>query len=308
LEWILAFATQDQSFVSDSCVARNGVMFNRRRCSEEISTMRKVLSSLLHREVFAALFALLHSVWDSTRSGAFRCLSKLVIVGQSRKIELPMEYQATEERNALQTRGVYLASSPRQREADTGARMLAYLYMSLDCEIDRDRYLNSLVDLLQSRLSSMKDELKSILKGTSGTEERGDGRDLPLAHGIIHAVRLAVEHRRTLTRHQGTGSNSVNTSLFERMIEVFCQGIQVSLAVVADVRDGEMIEGMDDEIAVDERKKVKDKSSGSTPLMNVNTGAIGANGVISSITAKDEQEAKAKLAMQRIVVSIPNAP
>ena len=92
----------------------------------------------------------------------------------------------------------------------------------------------------------MKDELKSILKGTSGTEERGDGRDLPLAHGIIHAVRLAVEHRRTLRRHLGTGSNTVNTGLLERMIEVFCQGIQVSLAVVADVRDGEMIKGMDD--------------------------------------------------------------
>jgi hypothetical protein len=46
----------------------------------------------------------------------------------------------------------------------------------------------------------MKDELKSILKGISGAEERGDGRDLPLAHGIIHAVRLVVEHGRTLTK------------------------------------------------------------------------------------------------------------
>jgi hypothetical protein len=47
-----------------------------------------------------------------------------------------MEYQATEECNALQARAVFLASSPRQREADTGAPMLAYLYISLDCEIE----------------------------------------------------------------------------------------------------------------------------------------------------------------------------
>lgn len=300
VELVLSFVTQDQSFVSDSCVVRNGIVFNRQRLPEEIITMENIARCLLHRELFAALFALLHSPWDNTRAGAFRCLSKLVILAQAKNIQLPTEYSASDERSALEARGVYLASSPRQREADTGARILAYLYISLDSETDRDLYLGILVDLLQSRLLSMKEELQCILKGTG---ERGDGGGLPLAHGIIHSVRLAVEHRRILKRHRANVASSMSSSIFERMMRVFCQGIQVSLAVVADVREGEMVEGMDDEIAFNEKTPLEGASSRSTPL-NVNTGAIGANGVISSISTTDELEAKARLIMQRIVVSI----
>jgi hypothetical protein len=88
------------------------------------------------------------------------------------------------------------------------------------------------------------------------------------------------------------------------MIEVYCKSIQLSLAVVADVRDGEMIEGMDDQIALrgDESKASKANDSRSTPL-NVNTGAIGANGTFTKLT---NSETERRLAIQRIVVSSPS--
>jgi hypothetical protein len=307
LECILTFAIQDQSYSGDNCVLKSGVIFKRRRKSEENGTMMAVLRALLHREVIAALFALLHSIWDNTRSVAFRFLSKLVIAGQSKMLLLPSEYHATIERTALQARGVYLASSPRQREADTGARILAFLYMSLDSESDRDQYLSSLVDLLQSRLSSMRDKLNAVLEGSArieNSEDGGDGQDLPLAHGIIHAVRLAIDHHRILKRHRGTSSNYVNSTLYEKMIKIFSEAIQLSLSVVADVRDGEMIEGMDSEIPLgsDATKSKGSNNQRSIPL-NVNTGAIGANGILSKLSSSDEQQAKNKLAMQRIVVS-----
>ena len=294
VECILAFVTQEQSYSSASGVARNGILFSRRRRPAEIITMEKMLECLLCRETFSSLFGLLHSIWDQTRSGAFRCLSGLVIAAQTKGIKLPSEFNASEERAAFMARGLYLASSPRQREADCGARIMAYLYLSLDSENERDNYLSSLVDLLECRLGSMKDELKAIMKGSQNDQ------DLPLAHGIIQAIRLAVAHRRLLRQHKIAGSEKINSSLFERMIEVHCQGIKVSLAVVADVRDGEVIEGMEDEIGTKQSGK---NVSGSTPL-NVNTGAIGANGAFSSVSAKNEHENKERLAIQRIIVSI----
>ena len=302
LDSVLAFATQDQCFNSDSCVVRNGSVFSRRRSSNELATMRHILACLVSREVFACLFALLHSVWDNTRLGAFRSLSKLVIVAEKNTIALPLEYDAECERTKLHVRAVFLASSPRQREADTGARILAYLYMSHRSEEEKNRYLGGLIDLVQARLLSMKESLKVILGGATNVQEHFSGNHLPLAHGIIHAMRLTVEHRRVLRKHLGENLATPSAAIFEHMTNVYCQGIQLSLSVVADVREGEMIDGMDDDMPFPRQSNTFGKSNESTPL-NVNTGAIGANGTFSTITASDS-ETMQRYAMQRIVVRL----
>ena len=147
------------------------VIFNCRRHPIEVETMNKILKTLLSTEMFAVLFALLHSIWDNTRSVAFHFLSKLVVTAQSFGVHLPTEYYATKERHALKARAVFLASSPRQREADTGARILAFLYFSLEHDADRDSFLSGLVELIKSRISSMKEKLRYVLNHDMSIEK-----------------------------------------------------------------------------------------------------------------------------------------
>jgi hypothetical protein len=303
LECLLTFVTQDQSYSSDNCVARNGKWDQRRRAPVEVRTMRQILSALLDREIFAALFALLHSVWDNTRAVAFRFLTKLVIAGQSQNVELPIEYSSDENRKFMQARAIYLASSPRQREADTGARMLAFLYISLPSGEERSSYLAHLLGRLEYRLSAMADALGSVLSGAPCTNSTKDGRDLPLAHGIIHATRLAIEHNRTMRKHRCKSSGDVNDGLYKRMIGEFCKAIQLSLAVVADVREGEVVDGVDADVLVGTSEALNKTGTSATTPLNVNTGAIGANGTVSSFKSTDGQESDRRLAVQRVVVS-----
>jgi hypothetical protein len=309
LENMLAFATHDQSFSGENCVAKNGGIFMRKRRQVEVDTAMCIIQALLSREVFASTFALLHSPWDNARTMAFRVLTKLVIAAQTHCLQLPVEYASDENRVSMKARAVYLASSPRQREADTGARMLAFLYASSPTEAKRENYLSKLVDLLEARLSSMKDKLFAILsREHSKAIQPGltvDGRDLPLAHGIIHATRLAIEHYRVLRRHQIKPLGAVSDELYQRMVTVFGRALQISLSVVADMRDGEVIEGMDGDAILGAESENVDRGD-SAPL-NVNTGAIGANGTFSSITPSGAEESERRFAVQRVVVSAANA-
>ena len=306
LECILAYTTQDQSYSHDNIVAKNGVIFKRRRRPSEVNAMNNILAAILDREIFASLFALLHSMWDNTRTLSFRFLSKLVIASQSYAISLPVEFITEQSRRMTKFRAIYLASSPRQRESDTGARLLAFLYSTLDTAQARDDYLSELVEILESRLNSMKVKLAKILTGSySDTDEQPqDGRDLPLAHGIIQGIRLAMEHNILLQKHKVLIAETLDQAFYEKMTISFCEAMRISLAVVADVRDGESLNGVEDIlIGGDDAGDLRQKdSSGCTPL-NVNTGAIGANGTFSSVDAKNQNDAEKRIAVQRVVVS-----
>jgi hypothetical protein len=180
--------------------------------------------------------------------------------------------------------------------------MLAFLYISLPSPTEKTAYLTSLVNLLENRLTSMKAKLSVVLSGPSADNPSGykheDASSLPLAHGIIHSIRLAIEHDRLVRKHE-----DFDDTLYRRITTIFCQAIQVSLAVVADVRKGEVIEGMDeDDILGQDGRPPKKSKSGATPL-NVNTGAIGANGIFSSVNAAEQNEAE-RFAIQRVVVSV----
>jgi hypothetical protein len=52
---------------------------------------------------------------------------------------------------------------------------------------------------------------------------------VPLAHGIIHSLRLIADREQ----------------IFPRMAKIFCRAISVSVAVVADLRAGEGVEEME---------------------------------------------------------------
>jgi hypothetical protein len=300
---ILSFVTQNQSFSTDNTVVKNGVIFKRRRSVEEKDMMFKILHALFHREIFGSLLSLLFSIWDHTRVQAYRFLSTLVVAGQMHSISLPVEFFSDEARPSLKRRGVYLASSPRQREADTGSRILALLYYSLDDEIRRGEYMKSLISLLTSRLQSMKDQLRIILQGDAKDESGArDARDLPLAHGIIQAITLAVEHTKIEMFHLPKHSDTGYYNMYDELLDTLCHGIQISLAVVADIREGETVEGLSKEMDFcSEARRSKDHNS-SVPL-NVNTGTIGANGTFSSVSSSDKEEIRGRLGVQRVVVS-----
>lgn len=295
---LLSFVTQDQSFdVQTNVLSKNSVIFNRKRSPEEDSTMLQLLNAFFVPEVFGCLYSLLFSIWDGTRALAFRLLSKLVVAGQVNKISLPVDFVNKDAWDSLKARGVYLASSPRQREADTGSRILAFLYFVLDDPNDRVDYIQSLIALLKIRLQDMKDQLRQILDGQEKDIATEKASSLPLAHGIIRAISLTVEHGKLDSVHGTEHSMADHSNIYHQLLEILIEAIQVSLAVVADVREGETVEGVDVDMDFVHRK---DKGS-SVPL-NVNTGAIGANGTFSSVSTRDDAEVARRLAVQRVVV------
>jgi len=293
IDSIIAFASRDQAFVT-----KNVAVYGRRRSASEIRTATDILKALLSREAIATMISLFSSIWDGTRSSSYRLLSRLIVVGHTNKIELADDYTSKGSRQGMLARGVYLASSPRQREADTGARILSFLYFSVYSANERSAYLNKLVDLVRGRLKNMRAMLANLLTGENDSNESVDGTMLPLAHGLIHSLRLITDHIEMESRQQNDGRSEVRGShaTLEKMAEIFCQAIQVSLAVVADVKDGEALDGMDEDLLAD-----GDRQS-NTPL-NVNTGAIGANGTFSSIQTSEKDEQDQRIAIQRVVVS-----
>lgn len=291
LECIVIFLARDQPFALESKIlAKTGVVFHRRRDPLEETTMAYIRRAIFRRELFASLFSLLHSSWDSSRSGAFRLLSGLFSLAWTFDLSLPVEYTDKSARIAMESRGVFLASSPRQREADTGARILSLLYLSLSTLSERMQYMEKLVSLLEHRVSTMKNKLATIL--TDDSDILGGG-ELPLAHGIIHSLRLIAEARDPLEE-----DDPVRKEIFGRMAKVFCRAIAVSLSVVADLREGEGVEGMDEDLAFGTTYNAGSDSK----AVKVNPGAIGANGIFSSVRRTSGDGEARRIASQRIVI------
>ena len=86
-----------------------------------------------------------------------------------------------------------------------------------------------------------------------------------------------------------SGPQEQSLLVLDDLAAALCDGMQVSLAVVADVRDGEDLEGIESDFA-------------NSTKGNVNPGAIGANGIFSSVNRVDDSENERGLATQRIIV------
>lgn len=287
LECVMSFAIRDD-LTSISCKSFQlpGQTERRQTRTSEHTTLQCVSEKLISAEVLLMLLGLCHSIWDSTRGEAFKCLTSLAQAAHKKSICLPTQFRD----KSVITRGIFLSSSPRQRESDTGAIILAFA-CSVKAEHDaRENFLVKLVSLLKDRIRTMNDRLREILAPSSGTASAVTqrGLSLPLAHGLIQSVRLIM------------GMNDIDRStrfckdVIVELVTLCCEAIQVSLSVVADLKDNPA----DKELEIDDLTEQEDY----VPL-NVNTGAIGANATFASLKGNSKaDEAARRFATQRVVM------
>jgi hypothetical protein len=284
-EALIVFSCRDLKFAQECrLLPKAGAAFHRKRNFAEEAVCGRIRRALFGFEGLAALFSMLSSNWDGIRDDAYTILNSALALTTRFKLFVPMEFTSNKARSKFEARALFLASSPRQREADAGARILAFLFVSSLTNDQRYDYLERLGSILQERLTLMKVKLQDIL---SNDTDFVDGAELPLAHGIIRSIRLIYEHHQTLTDTPQNEHDRLGT-LFQNMIPMFCKALQLSLGVVADLRDGEAVDGMDRELEFASSK--------------VNPGAIGANGIFSSVQRLSKTEHSRRLASQRIVI------
>jgi hypothetical protein len=170
--------------------------------------------------------------------------------------------------------------------------MLAFINTLFTSGEERHMHIERLVAILSERLELMEDVLG--VNAVSETDSRQEnGTQLPMAHGLIHALRLSVESQSI--------SLSESDSFYERISLICCRAVQISLAVVADLKEGATL----NEDGIFEDKLIVGTATPnlSRAPLNVNTGAVGANAVFSSIQQLDEYESIQRFAFQRIIVS-----
>jgi Putative death-receptor fusion protein (DUF2428) len=292
LECLVVFFCRDLNLAMDSkLLPKTGSVFQRKRSPIEEDFMSDIRKQIVGREVLASLFSLLRSCWDGTRVAAFGMLSTLTLLARSYNIALPDDFVAENDSLSIDRHAVFLASSPRQRESDTGARILAFNCLCKRSFPVRLACMQGLLALLEQRIDQMRDKLAAIL---SDDEDLRKGTDLPLAHGIIQALRLILESCVLSDR-----GDVVPSDVTQTLAQLTCRAMQVSLSVVADVREGEFVDGMDEDLAFSTVGRV---SRVRSTTGKVNPGAIGANGIFSSINRLDSDEQERRMASQRIVM------
>ncbi|GAX27172.1 hypothetical protein FisN_13Lh277 [Fistulifera solaris] len=292
LESLILFSARDMSMpgFDKRLVAKRGTVWVRTRSSTEHDFCSVIRKALVGTEVFAALVSILHSRWDGSRAQAYTVLTGVLgLVQTCTELELPFALREEAAREAIFDRALVLASSPRQREADSGARMLSIFCQSIPNNAQKYRFLADTITLLDSRLNKMKSELDSIAAHKQGEEF---GIMLPLSHGIIQALHLIIENDRSFACTWDTDTEL----LLERLTHILCKGIRISLAVVADLKDGRTLEGLEDEFS-----RAVSLNSDQAGL-KVNPGALGANGIFSSITRVSREEGQRRLVSQTIVM------
>lgn len=294
LQCIISFASQDESVKPKARRQRESRMI-------ETTAMNQILTFLLGDEPMSALFSLLHSMWDNTRTAAFACLCRLLELAHARNLVVSNRFSAPESIRYIQARAIYLASSPRQREADTGSKLLALIAATCKTEDARREHAAGILTLLSERLD-ITSRVLGVVFSTSSIDEInesgdnlvGDGTKMPMAHGLMMALRLVVNNH-------SMDKDKNNTKFYTSFASICCRALQLSLSVVADLKkEGTTID--DEESWSDEYESSSRGHSSSAPL-NVNTGAIGANAGFSSIQEKGEDDALRRFALQRIIVS-----
>lgn len=250
---------------------------------------RLIMANIISNDVIAALLSLVNSMWDNTRSSAYTILLNVLEYAKYNSMTLPDIMTNDHSRDLFKARAIHLASSPRQREADTGARMISILCATISDNHEQYRFLEYISNLCQNRLSMMESSLGLI-------HDNNEGRDplhtngLPLAHGLIQSLRLVVER---------WDFNEIPDSnvLYRTMISNCFRAIEIALIVVADIK------GDSEELGPNELKlrTARAKQAKSIPI-NVNTGAIGANATFASLKTVNDSEKKSRLLKQRIVM------
>lgn len=283
-ECILVFVAREHTLASTSKVLpKSGALFTRTRAPEEEEALALIQKQLSSKDVFLTMTSLLSSTWDNTRSKASSCVQALV--------QLSLQYKSAESNKLthisvieMESRAIYLASSPRQRESDTGAQML-FMLLSLTADGEKEAFFERLAATMETRLILMTNTLHAMLN----SPEKSQSCQLPLLHGLIGGLRLIIEET-SLTFHSNPKAAS------QKISDLLCQSLRLSLSVVADVEEGSALEGLNECIP----KRAYDNVDAKTSI--VNPGALGANGIAGSLrrlTIDDETKRKAS---QRLVI------
>lgn len=143
--------------------------------SGEFNTSAAVLPLLCSPKAFAAIFSRLDSEWDRARDLTSVIMKKII---QLKPNPLPSKLVCP----TTFSRALFLASSPRSRESDSGANLLLLLYIS---STTPQTFVSELTSILVSRVDAMSEALMNI-------NSAFDGQQLPLAHGLFLADRKSV--------------------------------------------------------------------------------------------------------------------
>lgn len=245
---------------------------------------RDIMVSILSDDVIATLEIMMHSLWDNTRSSAYGVLLDTLDYAKKNELTLPLVFVNAVSIKLFQSRAFHLASSPRQREADTGARMISVLCATQTTRENELDFLKELSRTVQSRVIMMQSSLGICNDDNTGLSSIDDNRlGLPLAHGLIQAIRLIVERVEF-------GNVPDADKLYESMTRICFQAIELSLVVVADIKENDT----DAPSEGDSWKNARAKLGKNVPL-NINTGAIGANAAFDS-------DKKVRLLKQRTIM------
>ena len=271
----------------------------RRLSQRQINTQEKILSILVSAETMSALIVLMHSMWDTTRVLSFEFALDLINQSILKVLRLPSFLISAKGQECWRARGFHLVSSPRQREADTGARMLSLLYATYSAE-QRNVFLTEIILLTDDRIGMTEVALGLCKEVTR--DDKVDDAPLPLAYGLLQALRLMLEQEKILKERDSLldntnldGCGETHGKGYEGVVRVCFRAIRTSLAIVADIKT-------DDEIGDGPVMKPggigKAGTASSSSPLNVNTGAIGANAVL----AGDETDGPQRFDLQRIIV------
>lgn len=223
----------------------------------------RIMSSLLKDEVTSCLITLLHSIWDSTREKAYDLMCQIITYAKKNSLDLPDMVSSGGNQRLLKSRGFHLASSPRQRESDTGSRLLAIICIAMPVET-QFAFLQNLTEVTEARLGMMEHSLGVVSGAEDQIDLQNENEAMPLAHGLLQCLSLIVEKVSIISLKDAP-------VLFERLVRLCYRAIEMSLVVVADMKDDDS----PDDLSKSGYRWMSARAKG-TPL-NVNTGALGAN-------------------------------
>ncbi|GKY94956.1 hypothetical protein MPSEU_000460200 [Mayamaea pseudoterrestris] len=271
LECILDFSSRKlSSDKSNRNLCKSGTWFNRARSLSEEVTLFMITTHVLSANVFCMIVSLLSSAWDDTRLKASELLERLVHMAIPQSIELP---RSVLDLVMIENHAVYLASSPRQHECDTGARLLQLVCLLCPSDSAKITVLERLFSLVRERLKLMAQAFDTILTDERWLSENG----LPLAHGLIRGMRLVLVELNL--------SFYANPEVFTAEIaDLLREALRLSLSVIGDTEDS------------------KFGNVARTQNAIVNPGALGANGITGSLKRVTLAERSNQMASQRLVV------
>jgi len=244
---------------------------NKKMNSNYFHDPMEILPLLVAPAAFHSIFSRLDSEWDRSRDQASTVLKKIISLKPN---PLPSLLMA----QSTFSRALFLASSPRSRESDSGAHLLFLLYMSSST---KDQFVDNLTSTLYSRVEAMAEALKNV-------NTAYDGQQLPLAHGLFLALNLILSFS-----EQDSGQT-------KKTFQSCLTAINISLAVVAESKDA-----ADDDLAKGyahaDFESSHQLANANNVTLNVNGGCLGANTSFGGLVM-DKNEMKRRNGVQRIVV------